>query len=75
MGWDAIGNKAAKGNLASSSIPPPSVVVRMLVLTGSGELSPLLAENREEEQLPARLFSWAGNTLPSKMHILQLLNS
>ena len=46
----------------------------MLVLTGSGELPPLLAENREEEQLPARLFSWAGNTLPSKMHILQLLN-
>ena len=57
--------------------PPPSVVVRMLVLTGlvqnkdrfPGELLPPIIENREEEQLPALLFSWAGNTLPPKMHI------
>ena len=66
--------------------PPPSVVVRMLFLTGSvqnkdrfpgelpalitsRELPPLITENREEEQLPAPLFSWAGNTLPPKMHI------
>ena len=49
----------------------------MLVLTGlvqnkdrfPGELLPPIIENREEEQLPAPLYSWAGNTLPPKMHI------
>jgi hypothetical protein len=60
-----------------SQTPPPSVVVRMLVLTGlvqnedmfPGELQPLIIENREEEQLPILFLPKCIFTIPVFLYI------